>query len=74
VERLTVVYPGDDDNVYFIGDANRLDVVQVDTAVGDQPPFLVEAEQRFVTSDSDQAAATIIAWLDDEASAMTVAS
>jgi hypothetical protein len=47
VERLEVMYPADDDNVYFLGDEHGLDRVQIDTWPGGRPLFLVEAEDRF---------------------------
>jgi len=63
VERLQVMHPGDDDNVYFLGDGHGLDRVQVDTCPGGRPPFLIEAEARFETSDVAGAAAVVASWL-----------
>lgn len=63
VERLQPPHPGDDDNVYFLGDSSDLDRVQLDTAPGGQPPFLIEADQRFQTTDPADAATTIHSWL-----------
>ncbi|MBV1856608.1 hypothetical protein [Catellatospora tritici] len=42
VERLVLAHAGDDDNVYFLGDAEHFDRVQVDTHPGGNAPFLVE--------------------------------
>ena len=63
VERLQVTHPGDDDNVYFLGDERGLDRVQIDTGSGGQPPFLIEAAERFETSDVVEAAAIACSWL-----------
>jgi L-amino acid N-acyltransferase YncA len=63
VERLDVTHPGDDDNVYFLGDEHGLDRVQVDTADHGQPPFMIEATERYETSDPVDAAAVISTWL-----------
>jgi hypothetical protein len=63
VERLKMPHPGDDDNVYFIGDSSGLDRVQLDTAPGGQPSFLLEADQRLETTDPTHAATTIRGWL-----------
>jgi hypothetical protein len=71
VERLTVLHPGDDDNVYFLGDDDHLDVVQIDTTEGGGPPFLMEGlgnGRRYVTSDPASAATMITAWLRGEPS------
>jgi len=63
-ERLEVAHPGDDDNVYFLGDHERgLDRVQLDTGPDGQPQFIIEAEQRHATSDPDEAATLITTWL-----------
>jgi hypothetical protein len=63
VERLSVTHPGDDDNVYFLGDERGLDQVQVDTVPDGEPPFLIEADDRVETSDIAEAIAVICAWL-----------
>lgn len=63
VERLAVTNAGDDDNVYFVGDESAVDRVQVDTGPGGQPPFLIEADGRMVTSEVAEAVATVVAWL-----------
>ncbi len=63
VERLQVTHPADDDNVYFLGDEHGFDRVQVDTGPGGRPPFLIEAEERFETSDVAEAAAIVSSWL-----------
>ena len=63
VERLEVKYPVDDDNVYFLGNENGLDRVQIDTWPGGRPPFLVEADYRFETSDVAAVAAAVASWL-----------
>ncbi|MGW4139881.1 hypothetical protein ACWELV_24225 [Streptomyces mirabilis] len=51
IERLTVTHASDDDSVYFLGDESALDRVQLGTGPGGQPPFLVEADDRVVTSE-----------------------
>ena len=63
VERLEVTHPADDDNVYFLGPAPSDLFVQVDTNPNGQPPFFVEADDRFETSELSKASATIIDWL-----------
>jgi hypothetical protein len=71
VERLTVVHPGDDDNVWWIwtGPVRLADAkgsVQIDTHVGGAPPFLIEGDlpgQQVETSSVDEAAALIVGWL-----------
>ncbi|MDX3078081.1 hypothetical protein [Streptomyces sp. MI02-7b] len=57
IERLAVAHANDDDNVYYLGDAAILDRVQLDTGPDGQPPFLVEADDRVVTSDVAEAVA-----------------
>jgi hypothetical protein len=71
IERLIVTHPGDDDNVWRLsvgpqpwatGQRN----VQIDTAPGGTPPFLVEGDdegQRLETSDPAEAAEAILRWL-----------
>ena len=63
VERLTVTHSGDDDNVYFIGDEGKFDLVQIDTTDGGGTPFSIEGDggERFDTSDSAFAVAAIAA-------------
>lgn len=63
VQRLQQPHPGDDNNVYFIGDVSHPDRVQIDTAPGGQPPFLIEANQRAETSDHTEATTLIHDWL-----------
>lgn len=63
VEGLQQPHPGDGDNVYFIGDPSGLDRVQLDTAPGAQPTFVLEAQQRLGTTDPTHAATTIRTWL-----------
>jgi hypothetical protein len=63
VEQLKVTHPADDGNVYFLGDEHGLDRVQVDTGPSGRPPFLLEAEERFETSDVAEAAAVVSSWL-----------
>jgi len=63
IERLAVTNPVDDDNVYFVGDESAVDRVQVDTGPDGQPPFLIEADDRVVTSEVAEAVATVVAWL-----------
>jgi hypothetical protein len=64
VERLEVTHPADDDNVYFIGDQHGLDRVQLDTAPGGQPLFLIENGSQCQTSEAAEAAAIIRNWLE----------
>jgi hypothetical protein len=59
VERLKVTHAADDDNVYFLGDERGLDRVQVGTAPGGEPPFLIEADDRVEVSDVAEAAGAI---------------
>jgi hypothetical protein len=68
VERLQQPRPGDDGNVYFLGDASGLDRVQIDTAPDGQPPFLIEADQQIRTNDSAQATALAQSLLTNPAS------
>jgi hypothetical protein len=63
VVRLLVTHPADDDNVYFLGDEHGVDRVQIDTGANGRPPFLIEAEERFETSDVAEAAAVASSWL-----------
>lgn len=63
VERLSVTHLGDDDNVYFLGDERGHDRVQVDTFPTGEPPFLIEADRRVETSDTEEAIGVIYAWL-----------
>jgi hypothetical protein len=51
VERLAVTHAGDDDSVYFLGIADRIDLAQVDTGANGEPPFLIESAERYETSD-----------------------
>jgi hypothetical protein len=64
VERLIVSHRADDDNLYFIGDQDGRGRVQVGTWPGGRPPFLIEDGGRAETSDPQEAAAIICAWLD----------
>ena len=66
VQRLTVTHPVDDDNVYFLGDAEDHNRVQVDTSGNGRPPFLIEGAERLETSDPAEAVATIVTWLGTE--------
>ena len=67
IERLTVTHPGDDDNVYFLGDDQGLDRVQVDTGLSGLPPFLIEtlfaADGVLMTSDVAEAVEVVVARL-----------
>jgi hypothetical protein len=63
VERLQVTHPADDDNIYFLGDGHDADRVQIDTGAGGRPPFLIEATERFETSDVAEAASVVSSWL-----------
>jgi hypothetical protein len=64
VERLEATHPGDDDNVYFIGDEHGPDRIQLDTAPGGQPYFLIENGGRHQTSETTEAAVIIRSWLE----------
>jgi hypothetical protein len=67
VERLRTTHPGDDDNIYFLGDDHEPDRIQIDTLPGGRPPFLIEAaDQRHETSDPTEATNVITAWLRDQ--------
>jgi hypothetical protein len=66
IERLTVTYPADDDNLWYISVSGVPDDVQIGCHPDGQPPFLVEGngtDQVLSTSDADRAAATILTWL-----------
>ena len=63
VERLVAMHPGDDDNVYLLGDASGRDLVQVDTDSGGQPTFFIEGVERTETADVMTAAAIIVRTL-----------
>jgi hypothetical protein len=63
VERLEVRWPGDDGNVYFLGDERDTSHVQIDTRDDGQPPFLIEGPGRLRTSDVAEAAAVVSSWL-----------
>ncbi|MET9693834.1 hypothetical protein ABZY81_36300 [Streptomyces sp. NPDC006514] len=63
IERLAVTRASDDDNVYFLGVGSVPDLVQFDTGPGGQPPFLVEAGHRVVTSEVAEAVAAVSAGL-----------
>jgi hypothetical protein len=65
IERLEVTHRADDDNVYFIGDQNQFDRIQVDTAPGGQPPFFIENGGRYETTNTTEAVTLIGAWLED---------
>ncbi|MEV0095090.1 hypothetical protein [Streptomyces sp. NPDC050738] len=63
IERLVVTHAGDD-NVYFLGAEPVLDRVQLDTAPGGQPPFLVEGDDRVVAaSEIAETVAAVRLWL-----------
>jgi hypothetical protein len=64
VERIRVSHPADDDNVYFIGDQDGRDRVQVDAWPAGRSPFLIEDGGRAQTSDPQEAVAIIRAGLD----------
>jgi hypothetical protein len=64
VERLEATHPADDDNVYFIGDEHGPDRIQLDTAPGGQPLFLIENGDRHQTSETAEAALIIRGWLE----------
>ena len=68
IERLEVTHAGDDDNLFFVGDERGFERVHVEVRPGGQPPFLIEGEERFETSDVAQAVAVIRLYLErDEA-------
>jgi hypothetical protein len=66
VEQLEVSYPADDDNVYFLGDGLEYAFVQIDTRPGGEPPFFIEAtdrfDERFETSQVVEASARVVGW------------
>jgi hypothetical protein len=64
VERLQVTHPADDDNVYFVGDEYGRDRIQIETAPGGQPPFVIEDGGRSQISDTAEAVMLIRAWLE----------
>jgi hypothetical protein len=64
VERLEVMNRADDDNVYFIGSEHGLDLIQLDTTDGGQPPFLIENGGRYQTAETSEAATIIVSWLE----------
>jgi hypothetical protein len=63
VERLEVTHPADDDNVYFLGEEHGAGRVQIDTGDDGRPPFVIEAQERFETSDVAEAVAVVSSWL-----------
>lgn len=64
VERLVMMRPGDDDNVYLLGNASGRDLVQVDTYPDGRPTFFIEAADRAETADVTTAAAMIVRALE----------
>ena len=64
VERLLVTRPGDDDNVYLLGNASARTLVQVDTYPNGQPAFLIEAAEQAETADVATAVAIIVRALE----------
>jgi hypothetical protein len=64
VERLRVTHPADDNNVYFIGDENGRDRVQLDIAPGGHPTFHVEDSGRHQTGNVSDAVDTISSCLE----------
>jgi hypothetical protein len=64
VERLGKTHPADDDNVYFLGLGEEVDIVQVDTGPQGQPPFTVESDDRVDTVDPAEAFAAIVTRLE----------
>lgn len=64
VERLVVMHPVDDDNVYLLGNASGRDLVQVDTDPEGQSTFFIEASDRAETTDTMTAAVMIIRALE----------
>jgi len=66
IERLEVKHPADDDNLYclFFADWDKFENIQVETADGGQPPFLIENGQQHETTDITEAVTLIRAWLE----------
>src|ERR1700722_19503742 len=66
VERLEVSNKADDDNVYFLGDSLGHDFLQIGTHPNGEPPFFVEAtdrfEERFETSQVSDVATRVAEW------------
>lgn len=67
VERLVATHAGDDENLFFVGDERGFERVHIEVHPGGQPPFLIEDEDRFETSDVAQAVATVRSWLERDA-------
>jgi hypothetical protein len=64
IERLTVTHPGDDNNVWYINGTVRDFEIQLDTAPGGQPPFIVESNiEREKPSNAADAIKIIRSWL-----------
>jgi hypothetical protein len=65
IERLEVKHPADDDNMYFLffADWDKFENIQVETAQGGQPPFLIENDGRHETTDPTEAVTLIRASL-----------
>ncbi len=64
VERLQVTHAADDDNVYFIGDEDGPDRIQVDTCPDGQPTFYIENGGRHQTSEVAEAVSIIGSYLE----------
>jgi hypothetical protein len=64
VERLAVTHRADDDNVYFIGDEQQRDRIQLDTAPDGQPPFYIEDGGRHQTPEVAEAVSIIGSYLE----------
>ena len=65
IERLTVKYPADDDNLWFIN-ADAEKEVQIESHPNGMAPFLIEGDspnQRRETYELHDAVDTILAWL-----------
>jgi hypothetical protein len=59
VERVDVTHPGDDDNLFFVGDDRGFEHLHVETYPGGQPPFLIAEDEQFHTSDVAEAVAAV---------------
>lgn len=64
IERLTVTHPADDDNVWYITRVGRRGELQLDSAPGGAPPFLLESEsERGRAGDVTTAVGKLTEWL-----------